>query len=108
MNKSQLELRLKALKAWGDELTVKVKQVELKTYRGDGQQLKKDVADYLAEKEHLDWHAKRLNVDAKAASIAGAGGNAAHFGGIEPKAVASPVPSPLAIPVAEYKGLYDA
>ena len=38
----------------------------------------------------------------------GAGGNSAGVGGIETKAVANAVPSPLAVPISEYKGLYEA
>jgi HK97 family phage major capsid protein len=85
MNQSQYALRLKSLKAWGDELNAKVKQVETKSYRGCHNQLKQDLADYFAEKETLDWHAKRLNVDAKGAAMAQSGGDLGNRPGITTK-----------------------
>jgi HK97 family phage major capsid protein len=89
MNRSQYEHRLKSLKAWGDELNAKVKQVETKSFRGCQKQLKQDLTDYFAEKENLDWHASRLGVDAKAAAMAQSGGDLGNQPGITTRSALS-------------------
>jgi HK97 family phage major capsid protein len=108
MNKSQLELRLKALKAYGEELNAKVKQVETKSYRGCHKQLKQDLTDYFAEKETLEWNAKRLNVSTAASAMAQSGGDLGREPAITTKAMTGRELSPMTFSPADLQAAYKA